>query len=40
MRKPVYFVGISLDGYIAGPGGEIDFYPVPAESGCGTVRHR
>lgn len=28
MRKLVYYVGISLDGYIAGPGGEWDFYPV------------
>ncbi|MFD0361922.1 dihydrofolate reductase family protein [Nocardia sp. GCM10030253] len=28
MRKLVYFVGVSLDGYIAGPGGEIDFLPV------------
>ncbi|RBO84224.1 dihydrofolate reductase family protein [Nocardia puris] len=28
MRKLVYFVGVSIDGYIAGPGGEVDFYPV------------
>lgn len=28
MRKLVYFVGLSIDGYIAGPNGEIDFYPV------------
>ncbi|RSN00355.1 deaminase [Nonomuraea sp. WAC 01424] len=28
MRKLVYYVGISIDGYIAGPGGEWDFYPV------------
>ncbi|WP_280361868.1 dihydrofolate reductase family protein [Nocardia wallacei] len=28
MRKLVYYVGVSLDGYIAGPAGEIDFYPV------------
>lgn len=27
MRKLTYYVGVSLDGYIAGPGGEIDFYP-------------
>ncbi|GAA3127759.1 dihydrofolate reductase family protein [Planomonospora alba] len=26
MRKLVYYVGVSLDGYIAGPGGEFDFY--------------
>lgn len=31
MRKLVYYVGVSLDGYIAGPGGEYDFYPVDAE---------
>ncbi|MFG1947166.1 dihydrofolate reductase family protein [Nonomuraea sp. NPDC048826] len=28
MRKLVYYVGVSLDGYIAGPGAEIDFYPL------------
>lgn len=28
MRKLVYYVGVSLDGYIAGPNGEIDFYPL------------
>ncbi|MFE3292271.1 dihydrofolate reductase family protein [Rhodococcus sp. NPDC059234] len=28
MRKLVYYIGVSLDGYIAGPGGEWDFYPV------------
>nr|WP_042180487.1 dihydrofolate reductase family protein [Kibdelosporangium sp. MJ126-NF4]CEL14410.1 Dihydrofolate reductase [Kibdelosporangium sp. MJ126-NF4]CTQ88775.1 Dihydrofolate reductase (EC 1.5.1.3) [Kibdelosporangium sp. MJ126-NF4] len=27
MRKLVYYVGVSLDGYIAGPGGEFDFFP-------------
>ncbi|MFD7866253.1 dihydrofolate reductase family protein [Streptomyces sp. NPDC057682] len=27
MRKLVYYVGVSLDGRIAGPGGEFDFYP-------------
>lgn len=27
MRKLVYYVAVSLDGYIAGPGGEFDFYP-------------
>ncbi|MFE3546897.1 dihydrofolate reductase family protein [Nocardia sp. NPDC059177] len=28
MRKLVYYIGVSIDGYIAGPGGEADFYPV------------
>jgi dihydrofolate reductase len=28
MRKLVYYVGVSLDGYIAGPRAEIDFYPL------------
>ncbi|MEU7899463.1 dihydrofolate reductase family protein [Nonomuraea sp. NPDC049152] len=28
MRKLVYYVGVSIDGYIAGPGGEWDFYPL------------
>lgn len=31
MRKLVYYVGVSLDGYIAGPSGEYDFYPFDAE---------
>ncbi|WP_454194650.1 dihydrofolate reductase family protein [Nocardia sp. Marseille-Q1738] len=31
MRKLVYYVGVSLDGYIAGPAGEYDFYPLDAE---------
>ncbi|MET7773105.1 dihydrofolate reductase family protein [Nocardia sp. NPDC005366] len=34
MRKLVYYVGVSLDGYIAGPGGEFDFYPFSAEMGA------
>lgn len=28
MRKLVYYIGVSIDGRIAGPGGEVDFYPV------------
>jgi dihydrofolate reductase len=28
MRKLVYYVAVSIDGYIAGSGGEVDFYPV------------
>lgn len=28
MRELVYYVAVSLDGRIAGPGGEFDFYPA------------
>jgi dihydrofolate reductase len=28
MRKLVYYVAVSIDGYIAGPGGEFEFYPL------------
>ncbi|MEU6994342.1 dihydrofolate reductase family protein [Streptomyces sp. NPDC046465] len=31
MRKLVYYIGTSIDGYIAGPAGEADFYPVGDE---------
>ncbi|MEU8247003.1 dihydrofolate reductase family protein [Nonomuraea sp. NPDC048916] len=31
MRKLTYYVGVSIDGYIAGPGGEFDFYPLSKE---------
>ncbi|WP_043646873.1 dihydrofolate reductase family protein [Nocardia thailandica] len=31
MRNLVYYIGVSLDGYIAGPRGEVDFYPTPAD---------
>ncbi|GHF01952.1 deaminase [Amycolatopsis deserti] len=27
MRELVYYIGVSIDGRIAGPGGEYDFYP-------------
>ncbi|MFI7127657.1 dihydrofolate reductase family protein [Nonomuraea sp. NPDC050153] len=27
MRKLVYYIATSIDGYIAGPNGELDFYP-------------
>jgi dihydrofolate reductase len=28
VRKLVYFIGVSIDGMIAGPGGETDFHPL------------
>jgi len=28
VRKLTYYIGTTLDGHAAGPGGEIDFYPV------------
>lgn len=28
MRKLVYYVGMSIDGFIAGPDDEVDFFPV------------
>ena len=31
MRKLVYYIGATLDGYIAGPGGEVDFFPLSDE---------
>ncbi len=27
MRKLVYYIGLSIDGFIAGPNDEVDFYP-------------
>ncbi|MCT2582676.1 dihydrofolate reductase family protein [Actinophytocola gossypii] len=29
MRTLTYFVAVSMDGYIAGPGDEVDVYPTP-----------
>jgi dihydrofolate reductase len=31
MRKLVYFVASSADGFIAGPGGEFDFFPMEGD---------
>lgn len=32
LRKLVYYVAVTIDGYIAGPGGEFDFYPQGDEA--------
>jgi hypothetical protein len=31
VRELVYYVAVSLDGYIAGPGGEFDAFPVEGD---------
>jgi dihydrofolate reductase len=31
MRQLVYYIGQSIDGFIAGPGDEVDFFPTPEE---------
>lgn len=31
MRRLVYFIGLSIDGFIAGPDDQIDFYPISDE---------
>ena len=31
MRKLTYYIAISIDGFIAGPHGETEFYPVSKE---------
>jgi hypothetical protein len=36
MRKLVYYIGLSLDGRIAGPGGEFDFFPQGDEQQIAT----
>ncbi|NKY97934.1 dihydrofolate reductase family protein [Nocardiopsis alborubida] len=39
MRKLVYYVGMSIDGYIAGPEGQIDFMPVTRDVVDHIVEH-
>ncbi|MFF4273553.1 dihydrofolate reductase family protein [Streptomyces sp. NPDC001536] len=36
MRKLVYYIGVSLDGRIAGPDGEFDFFPQGDEQQAGA----
>lgn len=31
MRKLIYYIGATIDGYISGPNGEIDFFPLSDE---------
>ncbi|MFG2989357.1 dihydrofolate reductase family protein [Streptomyces sp. NPDC048257] len=31
MRRLVYYIAVTIDGYIAGPGGEFDFFPLGDE---------
>lgn len=31
MRELVYYISSTIDGYIAGPGDEVDFYPGSEE---------
>ncbi|GAB4582498.1 dihydrofolate reductase family protein [Nocardia sp. IFM 10818] len=38
MRKLVYYVAVSLDGYIAGPQGEYDFYPLDQDMAAWICR--
>lgn len=36
MRKLVYYIGMSIDGRIAGPQGEVDFYPIGEDTDATT----
>lgn len=40
MRKIIYSVAASLDGYIAGPNGEFDWIPMPEELDFGAFLER
>lgn len=40
MRKVIYSVAMSLDGYIAGPGGEFDWIPEEPETDWGAFMAR
>ncbi|MFJ6452833.1 dihydrofolate reductase family protein [Paenarthrobacter sp. NPDC091669] len=38
MRELVYYVAVSLDGYIAGPGGEFDAFPVEGDHMAAQIK--
>lgn len=38
MRKLSYYIGLTIDGYIAGPDGEVDFYGMPSAELIGHWR--
>lgn len=39
MRKLIYYVAVTLDGYIADPDGRFDFFPVEGDHGPWVVEH-
>jgi len=39
MRELTYYVGLTIDGFIAGPGDEIDFYPLADDHSAHMNEH-
>ncbi|SDH92010.1 Dihydrofolate reductase [Sinosporangium album] len=39
MRKLVYYIGVTIDGRIAGPGGEFDFLPLGGDEDEGAAAY-